>query len=526
MSQDVPARRSILLGTGLLWGVGAIVAAQAVSWSGGFFHDDAYITLRYAQNWLAGNGIGWNPGDRVEGYTNFLQLLLATGLGALGMDLVRAAQAIGAASWLGLALFAIGRCERSVRGAWLVSLPGVAAGASASLIAWTFGGLEAPLFALLVTAGVVWLGDALSRRDVSDGGPRRRLAWSGAAFALACLTRMDAALFVAVAAVFWIATRRDRMSDLLAFAAPLAVVLLPWLVWKQAYYGALLPNTWWVKGTGLTAWRLADGLAYAAAFLATPPFPVIWLFAGAVRAWMRRRLEAADGFGLAVVATQLAWVVYVGGDQMPASRLLVPLVPVSAWLALRLWRPDLDALGSRGVVGASVAVASCVALQLAWPIAAEPLRNATAFMGAAVGRHAAEHFRPGALVALNTAGSTPFHAPGLRYVDMLGLNDAHIARRQVGEPRVAGQRMPGHRKGDGAYVLAQRPDYLILGPAHGARKDEPWFLSDLEIAQNPSFLRDYRLRVTRIDVRDQSGFEEVPAARSGSFPFTYYERVR
>jgi hypothetical protein len=145
-------------------------------------------------------------------------------------------------------------------------------------------------------------------------------------------------------------------------------------------------------------------------------------------------------------------------------------------------------------------------------------------MGAAVGRHIAEHFPPGALVALNTAGATPYHAPDLRYLDMLGLNDAHIARREVGETRARRQRLPGHAKGDGAYVLGREPDYVILGPSYGVTVDDPWFLSDLEIAENPSFLQRYRERVEEIDVSREPRFADYEQTRSGSFAFTFYER--
>jgi hypothetical protein len=33
--------------------------------------DDAYFTFRYAYNWAVGNGLVFNPGEHVEGYTNF-----------------------------------------------------------------------------------------------------------------------------------------------------------------------------------------------------------------------------------------------------------------------------------------------------------------------------------------------------------------------------------------------------------------------------------------------------------------------
>lgn len=34
--------------------------------------DDAYISFRYATNLIHGHGLVFNPGERVEGYSNFL----------------------------------------------------------------------------------------------------------------------------------------------------------------------------------------------------------------------------------------------------------------------------------------------------------------------------------------------------------------------------------------------------------------------------------------------------------------------
>ena len=38
-------------------------------------NDDAFISFRYARNLLEGQGLAFNPGERVEGYTNFLWVL-------------------------------------------------------------------------------------------------------------------------------------------------------------------------------------------------------------------------------------------------------------------------------------------------------------------------------------------------------------------------------------------------------------------------------------------------------------------
>ncbi len=110
---------------------------------------------------------------------------------------------------------------------------------------------------------------------------------------------------------------------------------------------------------------------------------------------------------------------------------------------------------------------------------------------------------------------------------MLGLNDPHIARREIERVRLVGQLLPGHAKGDGSYVLARAPDIIVLGPPHGiAAERPPRFLSDLEIASDPEFREHYRKRVAEIPVPDLPGRERYRATRSGVLRFTYYERVR
>ena len=42
------------------------------AWIVRFVQDDAFITYRYARNLARGEGLVFNPGERVEGYTNFL----------------------------------------------------------------------------------------------------------------------------------------------------------------------------------------------------------------------------------------------------------------------------------------------------------------------------------------------------------------------------------------------------------------------------------------------------------------------
>jgi hypothetical protein len=96
-------RDRLLAAFSLLFGLG-MLAYGLVAYRD-FIADDAYITLRYAQHWLAGLGPVWNPGERVEGYTSFLMLALVTALGSLGLDLVVAARLVDFVSLGALVLY-------------------------------------------------------------------------------------------------------------------------------------------------------------------------------------------------------------------------------------------------------------------------------------------------------------------------------------------------------------------------------------------------------------------------------------
>ena len=55
--------------------IAAFAAIAAVSVRLAWLGDDAYITLRSVENWVGGNGMRWNPADRVQTYTHPLWML-------------------------------------------------------------------------------------------------------------------------------------------------------------------------------------------------------------------------------------------------------------------------------------------------------------------------------------------------------------------------------------------------------------------------------------------------------------------
>ncbi|MDX1383175.1 MAG: hypothetical protein R3190_05985 [Thermoanaerobaculia bacterium] len=529
-----PASRGIGLAAPLLWMLGLLGLAYALFRLHDFYQDDAFISLTYARNLLAGDGLTWS-GEKIEGYSNFLFVLLTAGLGGLGIDLVAAGRIVGAAFGIatvaaGLSLWGAARkdsgtslgaaSERALTGLYAFLLL-----TSVPLVAWSLGGLETTLFAFLVTMGVR---STLAAVGTGGGGPA---VAGGAWFGLAVLARPDGGVFWLAALSFLAAraaTGRARALPALACAAGALAVLVPYAAWKLWYFGDLVPNTWYAKSAGIPlAYKLRQGLAYLSSFIATPP--ALALFAAA--ALVVRPLGAVRGSAVHLATwTSLVFFAYqlaVGGDFMAYFRFFAPLVPLLALIVVGVAR-ELLACGREALalaLAGSIAVLGAAALV---PLATAP-GSASALVVEVAAPHIESEWSPGALVAINASGALPYYRPDYRYVDMLGLNDRHIARRSVTQPRGR----VGHLKGDGDYVLGRAPDYLLLGFPYGAEEVEPVFLGDREILADPRLATDYRkvtvaLPVPRhLERRLAAVADAYPSLRyaPGTLRFSYYERA-
>jgi arabinofuranosyltransferase len=199
-----------------------------------------------------------------------------------------------------------------------------------------------------------------------------------------------------------------------------------------------------------------------------------------------------------LIGTAALFPIVSGGDHMAAFRFCLVLVPLLATvLVLHLSRSGLlaNAPVLAGFIG--VLIVSLV-LQKNSSDLNPRTTDPAAKEGRIIGEYIQTHWRPGSVVALNTAGSTPYYADGMQYIDMLGLNDAQIARRKDIPSSGPWTRLIGHLKGDGANVLSRRPNYIILGPSEGTTpelQEKVYFLGDYEIGRSPIFQRDYELCV-------------------------------
>jgi len=279
--------------------------------------DDAYITFSFSRNLAHGRGLVYAHGLVVEGYSNFLWVLV----GALAELATPGDIYVGvrAAGWIALGLLCAGtyRLTRVGAGRAAAALAVLATISCTDLVRATQSGLETvPFLAALALAFSAYL-----HEDPHD----RRL--SALWFVPAALLRIDGFLpllyVLAFEAVSSLRERRFAPGAFARWALPaLAPVTLYW-VWRARHYGLPLPAPYYAKDM-VTFGAPHRGLGYVVDGLCD----LGWLPAGllAVFAVGRRMSRPALFLGGFLVA-HLCYVGHVGGDWMPFNRFLLPALP-------------------------------------------------------------------------------------------------------------------------------------------------------------------------------------------------------
>lgn len=494
-----------------------VLIGHSASFSGErywWLHDDAMISMRYACNAAHGLGLVWNPGERVEGYTNFLwmsfmafvhfvqvpesktslivllaNIALAIAVIYLMIKLVRVLGGGMLATWATLTTFSLNR----------------------DAMLWTIDGLETMLLTLFFALGIyLVIRDAL----------RDRVGFSPyAVLAVMALVRADAIVLtvLSMGMSLIINKRKKRVIaySVLALALPIAHE-----VFRLLYYGDLLPNTAYLK---VMNWRnrSSAGIEYIMDFIKA--YPIILLLAAMGAVFARNPITLSI---LGLVAVYSVYVASIGGDAFGNRRFFVPVVPmlmIVAYITVESFRGQLKAgvlphafyrirrtgialwiLAACGALIASICMPFCVAeaerygkpydasmvaglvlffmlcfvlfvclkKKVEWIVIliclmASPLimpgymrymvPSKSGIGNVEIGLLLKEKTSPDCIVADFWAGSV-FYFSRRHGIDMLGKCDRYIARLRDDSK----ESIPGHNKFDFRYSLGElKPDYVI-----------------------------------------------------------------
>jgi len=459
----------------------ALAALHTWSYRGAGPVDDDFIIHRYARNLLEGHAFAFNPGGEVaEGFSAPLWLGVSAGAQALGFEPALGVSWVLVVGMLAAAVsaFVVTRVVASdvegAGGSLVEAVPfGLAVALSPALAFHAAAGLGTVVVsALLVSAFAAWR--SAERRGVPAVA-------AGCAFGLAALVRQEVGLvwlpFVMVEA------RRYGVKRALCAALPGALALLGWCAARWWIFGSWTPVTHAVKRL---PWLVDLGYGARYAWAATLDAALAPLVVVAALAACTRRLGGPTRAMAAGVGLYAAFIVFVGGDWMHLARFFVPVLPLAIVCAGLLAR---QRLGRRGVLAAGVTL--CALLQVGQRQRVQVIGEHGFFEArwAELGDHFKVHAAPGARVALAPIGVFGWRSR-LPLVDLLGLTHRQLVDVA---PDIEGVRVKGHHRHSADWVLADPPEFMLLGngvlqPATGLLAINPW---ERDLVADPRFRASY-----------------------------------
>jgi hypothetical protein len=302
--------------------------------------DDAMISMTYARNLAEGHGLTWFPGTPpVEGFTNPLWTVLMAGVHALPIHESKTSLVVMIASiplLLAIMVLVAKICDELTPGdAAARTISAALAGTYYGMAYWSLRGMEVGLMSVLVLWGYL-----LVLRLARETTPARGASLCGVLILLVLL-RMDGLVpgLVLAGGVFWMLKGRVCKCMPIAMVCAMGATLGVMTIWRHEYYGEWLPNTYYLKLTGVPAierWSRGMRMLVDIVWL-----HLWWPMALAAFGLYRSRRDWVANKGtllaLALFAVQCAYSAHVGGDAWEglqiANRYICVAIPLLTMLA-------------------------------------------------------------------------------------------------------------------------------------------------------------------------------------------------
>ena len=469
------------------------------AWDLRFLQDDAFISFRYAQNFALGHGLVFNVSERLEGYSNFLYTLLMAIPHGAGWNVEDFSNAMNMGFWLLGLGFVYGISRRGLGLSVAASLAVcVLLASNASYALYATGGLETAMVLGLILF-CLW---SFVRANETSNTSSAWYVLASIAGAAAMLTRLDAFIPLSLIFFFQLLLMCHRQHQIagangvlfyrpvivksLQALLPIAVILLIYMGWKLFYYGDVLPNTYYIKvgnaEADMAIRNLEKGRLYLAGFVnsyAIWPAAILGLFlvSRADQILLRIKptvqipqlLQQKSCLALISLACLMIWSIYivrVGGDFME-YRFALMLLPFTCVLIAAVLT----------LAGISNATQVFVLLLLAGASFQNNLSEGGRPKGVegrgslwahvyhpahdwkGIGQALHKNMPANVRIATTAAGAIPYFS-GLYTLDMLGLNNAWVAKHGIDNPG-----MPGHQRITSfQYMLDSNIDFIIAHP--------------------------------------------------------------
>lgn len=489
-----------------------------------FVQDDAFITFRYVENFVSGHGLVFNEGERVEGYTNFLWLLLLSIFSFLKLNIINTAQYLSVLfgvviliiTYLISSLIPVESAEKSKRLNSKINerdklvlnlLPVLFLTFLGAFNYWAVSGMESTMFTALFLATVYYY-----FKTAKSGKLDIKISIF---LLLGSLTRPEGLYLFGLILMHFIGYNyityksegtkavvskifsKENILMFGIFVVPLALYFL----FRISYYGYPFPNTYYAK-TGFSMVYFQTGIEYVWNFFKSYLlFGVIFVLPFFLMKIKYYRFHIS--LLLLVYTMFTIYIVYIGGDVLQLYRFFIPVAPLifigfGKILAelYKKFRSDIFKSSPTGAIFAIVAISILITFYN-YQNEKDNIERVTNLENGLVEKMklAGTWFNQKSqqegrklTIAATTIGAVSFYAGyNVSVIDMLGLTDEVIAHKPEQIPEISkGYIGWKERNYNAGYVLSRKPDYIYFSTGI-----KPSAYAERALFTIHDFLKDY-----------------------------------
>lgn len=474
-----------------------------------FIQDDAYTSFRYARNFADGNGLVFNKGEQVEGFTNFLWVILLSKFYYFNADLEITSQILStffglAVIWITylLSRLSLIKDNTSFIDHSFTLLPPLLVSFSAPMIYWSVSGMETSLFIFLTLLSLYYFfiresrtkfGKAFIIVSIINSLLRPEGLFF---FILICFYELFST-FINEKFKFRISLKKyfnnSRNREFLYFFIPIIL----FIVFRLIYYGYLFPNTFYAK-TEFTSQFLVRGWEYFYEFAESNlVFGVLLILP--IFTFKKNKNEISFFYFFTLL--NFIAIIIIGGDVLPIYRFFLPFLPLIFIFSVKGIISLTEYITNGNIIIHKISLALLILIisffaitnyQNQLPIILEKKSYESGLVKkmkiyadwiVSSGFNKKEKIS----VALSTIGSFSYNI-NARVIDIVGLTNEYIAHN----PKIVegiDEELPvlwKERHYNAEYVLNEKPDYIIF-PA-GAK---PSAFAECAIFSNKEFQKNY-----------------------------------
>lgn len=437
-----------------------------------FVQDDSFITFRYIKNFIAGNGLVFNIGERVEGYTTFLWTILLALPAKLGFDIITTSQYLGV--FFGIATLFITyllsiKLNVQVRPFIFNLIAVLLFTASSAAAYWFISGMETAFFTFLTALSMFLF--------LQEKNQTKKFYYTPVTFFLLSLTRPEGMFLFGLSIIFLLyelVTLKERIKQIQLFKKILLwviIYLVPtgiFMGWRLSYYGYLFPNTYYAKA-GISVEYFKAGLDYfikfAENYLLWGALLILPFYLLIKRKWNNDLLYCTY-----IIIAYSAYIIIVGGDVLAAFRFFIPILPIIYLLIQESFYELYKSIEAKYSQIKYIVYALIVLLT--YYTYATPkdyvrryqmLENGLVEKMKWYGLWIKSKSNPNTVIAASTIGAISYYSE-VTLIDMLGLTDETIAHKPE---KIFGLTSGWkERNYNATYVLSRKPDWICFSTGY------------------------------------------------------------